>query len=262
MRNYTKLIKAIRNPKKIIPGLKWESINWLIKVYNYFIDLINLKSKNSYNMSNHNELNEIKKRSLIRNDISDHLVTLFIEALSIKPKLMVELGVRGGESTFVLERVAKLCNSNLVSVDIEDCSHISSLSNWLFFQGDDIEFANNFEKWCDNHDIKPIIDVIFIDTNHLYEHTIKEIHQWFPFLSNNSKVFFHDTNCNGIYFRKDGSMGIGWNNKRGVTRALETYFNKKYNEKKDFIDFRKGWIINHHAFCNGFTILTKIDKTP
>lgn len=53
-------------------------------------------------------------------------------------------------------------------------------------------------------------------------------------------------------------MGIGWDNKRGVIRALEEYFGKSFNEKKDFIDFRNGWLIKHHSCCNGFTILEKI----
>ncbi len=94
-----KLIRAIRNPKEATTQL-------VSKFYNTFIDL---KTRRRYISSGLKELNEIKEHSLVRTDISDHLVSLFIESLSIKPKLIVELGVRGGESTFVLERVAKLC---------------------------------------------------------------------------------------------------------------------------------------------------------
>ena len=54
--------------------------------------------------------------------VSKGRMTLFTEALSVHPSLIVELGVRGGESTFVFERVAKMCGSQLGSVDIEDCA--------------------------------------------------------------------------------------------------------------------------------------------
>ena len=36
-----------------------------------------------------------------KTDISDHLETLFVESLSMEPKLIVELGVGDGESTMV-----------------------------------------------------------------------------------------------------------------------------------------------------------------
>jgi len=205
------------------------------------------------------ELNEIKKRSIVKTDMSDHLETLFIESLSVKPKLVVELGVKKGESTFALEHVAKLWGSKLVSVDIEDCSDVSSYENRIFVQKDDIEFAQEFEDWCKKHMIEPQIDILFVDTSHLFEHTCQEIESWFPFLSNKSKVFFHDTNLKDIYPRKDGSIGIGWDNERGVIRALEKYFNTPFNEGKNFVDLRNGWLIKHYYYCCGFTILEKMN---
>jgi predicted O-methyltransferase YrrM len=84
------------------------------------------------------ELDEIKKHSRVRSEISDHLVTLFTESLSVKPRLIVELGVENGRSTLVFERVARLFNSKLISVDIQDCSGASSYKDWIFVQKDDI----------------------------------------------------------------------------------------------------------------------------
>lgn len=245
-----RLRKAIKDPKKAAWFL-------IIKINNTFIDI---KTHKSYVSSGLKELNEIKKHSTVLTDMSSHLETLFIESLAVKPELIVELGIRTGESTFVLERVAKLCRSKLVSVDAEDCSHISSYKEWLFIQKDDIEFAKEFENWCKINRIEPKIDILFIDTSHLFEHTFQEIKFWFPFLSNRSKVFFHDTNLKKIYLRKDGSMGTthGFYNERGVIRALEKYFNESFNEKENFVDFRKDWLIKHYSYCSGFTILEKI----
>ncbi|MDD2665856.1 MAG: class I SAM-dependent methyltransferase [Methanocellales archaeon] len=268
------LIKGIKNP--------WKAILFLVStIYNIFIDLKHHKKLISAeelkeldkikehlitrtNIEEHlilKELEDIKRQSIKKTDISDHLVTLFVESLSTKPRLIVELGVRGGESTFVLERVAKLCDSTLISVDIEDCSDISSYKNWIFVQSDDIEFAKRFEKWCARHDIQPKINVLFVDTSHIFENTVQEIENWFPFLRERSKVFFHDTNLKRLFFRRDGSMGVGRNNKRGVIRAIEEYFDKGFNEKEDFIELIDGWQIKHYANCNGFTILEKIEQS-
>ena len=46
-----------------------------------------------------------------RSDISDHLATIFSEAVAAKPRLIVELGVRGGESRYALERAARVTRS-------------------------------------------------------------------------------------------------------------------------------------------------------
>lgn len=224
-------------------------------INNLLVDLI---KREKYLPSDLKELNDIRKHSKIRTDISDHLETIFIESLIVKPKLIVELGIREGESLLVLERVASLCNSMIVSIDIEDCSRVGTYSKWHFIHKDDVEFANEFDSWCRARDIEPKVDVIFIDTSHLYEHTVLEISSWFPFLSERAKVLFHDTNLRTTYFRKDGSMGFGWDNERGVIRAIEQYFNESFNEKDSFSTILKGWVIKHYPNCCGFTILERL----
>ncbi len=193
-----------------------------------------------------------------RTDISDHLLTLFGAALSVSPKLIVELGVRTGESTGILAKVARLCSSRLVSVDIDDCSGVCDLPGWLFVKGDDIEFAKSFPNWARERSLPDRVDFLFIDTSHLYDHTVAEIRHWFPTLSPGAKVAFHDTNQRRIYFRRDGSVGLGWNNARGVVGAIEDYFKVKFAERSDFTEQLPGWLIQHEACCSGFTVLTRI----
>lgn len=206
--------------------------------------------------SNTSALNEILGRSGVRTDISDHLPILFSECVSIKPRLIVELGVRGGESTFVFERVAKLTDAKCVSVDIEKSERLSQNQNCIFVQSDDIEFAREFNDWCRDKGLLPEVDVLFVDTSHFFEHTMQEIEHWFPLLAPRAKVFFHDTNQRRIYFRNDGSIGVAWNN-RGVMSALEKYFNRCFDEKKNFTVLVNGWSIKHYANCNGLTVLTR-----
>jgi cephalosporin hydroxylase len=252
---FARLLKAIGSPDRILPFFKRTIIDYSIKINNAFIESKNIKEPPPSGLK---ELDEVRKRSITRSDINDHLVTLFLESLSLNPKLIVELGVRGGETAFVLERVAKICDSMLVCVDLEDCSDVCKSPNSSFIRSDDIEFAPKFKAWCEERGIEPYIDVLHIDTSHLFDHTMQEIEHWFPLLSKRSKAFFHDTNLKRVFKRKDGSMGWGWDNERGVIRALEAYFKKRFDEEEDFIDFVDGWLIKHSSFCNGFTTLERI----
>lgn len=138
--------------------------------------------------------NEVLIRSQRRTDINDHLARLYTETFPIDPDTIVELGVRGGESTFVFERVARLSDADLVSVDVEDCADATDYDRWHFVQSDDVEFAAQFEDWCVERDVRREIDVLFVDTSHLFEHTVAEINEWFPHLQDRAVVFFHDTN--------------------------------------------------------------------
>ncbi len=203
-------------------------------------------------------LNDIKQHSLKRTAISEHLETLFVETLTMNPKLIVELGVAKGQSARVFSRVAKLCGAKYVSVDITDCSRAVDWDGWLFVQKSDVEFAKEFAAWCRERQIEPVIDVLFIDTSHYFDHTLEEIRAYFPFLAEHAKVFFHDTNMSTYIFRKDGTVDLGWDNDRGVIQALEVYFNKKFNEKEEFIDFVTPFVIKHYPYCSGLTVLEKL----
>jgi cephalosporin hydroxylase len=196
-----------------------------------------------------------------KTDISDHLETLFVESLNIESRLIVELGVGDGESTYVLERIANLWGAKLVSVDIEDRREVSSFKDRTFVQKDDIAFAAEFTNWCKQRNIEPLIDILFIDTSHLYDHTVAEIRAWFPYLSKRAKVFFHDTNMSEVFVRNNGSTGKGWDNQRGVIRAIEEYLDVKFDEKKDFVLMHKGWFIRHFTICNGFMVMDKYQNS-
>lgn len=204
------------------------------------------------------ELNDIRQRSLKRSVLNEHLETLFLESLTLKPRLIVELGVARGGSTQVFAAVARLCGARLVSVDLSDCSGALPWEDWLFVQQDDLEFAREFAPWCRTRSLEPVIDVLFIDTSHLFDHTLAEIRAYFPFLADHAKVFFHDTNIGNYFFRQDGTLDLAWDNERGVIRALEVYLQKKFDEKKAFTDFVPPWLIRHYPHCCGLTVLEKL----
>jgi cephalosporin hydroxylase len=222
--------------------------------------VVDLRGRRASFPSSLGVFDEISERSLNRTDISDHLTTLFVESLPVRPSVIVELGVRGGESTFVFERVAGLYDAKLVSVDIEDCSRVSAYRRWSFIKSDDIAFAERFADWCRSQQIAPAIDILFIDTSHEFEHTLKELTCWFPLLSSQCKVFMHDTNMKKMFVRSDGSVGIGWDNRRGVIAALESYLGSRFNEELDFTAVVNGWLIKHRAYCCGLTILERLHE--
>lgn len=236
------------------PTLLAQVANSILSVQHAAIDLVRGRARTDYQSQ---ALREIAQRSAARSDISDHLPNLFADAMASRPGFMVELGVRTGESTFVLERVAAFWKVHLLSIDIDDCSQVCRYPLWHFVRTDDIEFSKKFHDWCRQNQIGPAIDFLFIDTSHIYEHTVQEIKHWFPLLSDRATVCFHDTNQQRIYHRKDGSLGLGWNN-RGVIRALEEYLGKPIHEREDLVDVINGWVVRHQANCNGFTTLVRV----
>lgn len=243
----------IRQPA--LPG-RWSSDRLLVHTFRIYnaIHRLFLPSKKPA-LSVLNELNEIREFAATPSDIDEHLELMFAETLLCSPKLIVELGVRGGTSTFVFERAANLCGASLISVDIDDCSSVSSYSRWHFFQGDDVAFANLFKNFCGDRGIAASIDLLFIDTSHYYEHTLEEIAAWFPHLSPGAKIMFHDTNMRLAGRRRDGCLQSSWDNRRGVIRALEKFLGITIDENRDCVEFANGWLLRHSANCNGFTIL-------
>ncbi len=230
----------------------------LLFLYRFVYNLMWVRKKSVPQPTGLNVLDEIVARAEKNTDFSDHLVPLFNETLLGHPGLIVELGTRGGESTFVFGRAAELCGATLLSIDIDDCSGSCAYPKWNFVKSDDVAFAQELKAWCKKKKLPPQVDLLFIDTSHLYEHTVQEIKAWFPLVSERGKVIFHDTNMAFFYKHKDGSLDIGWDNQRGVIRAIEEYFGCRWNEKVAFTDVRKGWLIRHQPHCNGFTVLDRL----
>jgi cephalosporin hydroxylase len=204
------------------------------------------------------ELREIRELASKRSDINEHLETIFAEGLLCRPRLIVELGVRGGDSSFVFDRVARLCRATVVGVDIDDCSKVYAGEGRFFFQGDDVTFASHFAEFCSQKCIGSSVDLLFVDTSHYYEHTVQEIANWFPLLSPWAKVMFHDTNVRPSGRRKDGSFEVGWDNQRGVIRAIEQYLGININENREYLGLSGGYLIRHWPHCNGLTIIDRL----
>ena len=204
-------------------------------------------------------------------DIHDHLGALFAEAVAARPRLIVELGTRGGVSTRALLAAAEVAEAHLVSVDVEDCSLVDIptrfAARWSFQRIDDVAFAGEpFAAFCAGRGQPPMAEVIFIDTSHRYEHTRQELAHWLPRLAPGGVMMFHDTHMgDGWYRRLDGIVSRGWDNQRGVIRAIEEQLGQSYDERTFFSDVvassTLGDIVVQHApWSSGFTVLRRVGR--
>jgi len=157
-------------------------------------------------------------------DIGGHLIRLYDLTVNLpwKTKLVVELGVRGGNSTVALLAAVNDSGGYLFSVDIRDCSKVFvGEPNWAFTLGNDLDVVKSW-IWPIHH--------LFIDTSHKFEHTLNELQEWGKFLVQGGIISLHDTVS-----------------APGVARAIEHYLraNPERFSYENFVE------------CNGLGVLTK-----
>jgi O-methyltransferase len=125
-------------------------------------------------------------------DISQHLITLALLIQEFDLKQIVEVGTRDGHSTVALLEAGKAIGSHVLSVDIEPCPEAHrlieslGLSNfWTFKQRNALELHDA--------EIPEPIDLLFIDTFHLYSQTLAELRKFVKHLRPGSWIVLHDT---------------------------------------------------------------------
>jgi predicted O-methyltransferase YrrM len=194
-------------------------------------------------------------------DISDHLNFLHFVLNSISPMEILELGTRGGESTRVLEQYCRQQNIKGRSIDLaESPIWLTSSNHWHHYKGDDLILGQNIlntRLWPDGQKFDDL-DFIFLDTSHLYQHTLDELRIFVPLLKDGGYIALHDTNLFSGPSRKiSGKINVGWNNKRGVSRALEDFFDIEFQEKTfhSFTTHGKIRHLIHLPWSNGMTVI-------
>ena len=185
-------------------------------------------------------INKIIEKTINGTDDSDgHLLTLFSIAVSSKAKVMLELGVRNGDTTLPLFEAAKINDAFLYSIDINDIGFVFDEKYWKFIKSDSIEYLKKVSK-NDN------IDLVFIDDWHSYEHVKEELEILDKIISPSTIILIHDLMYGNTcpYYHTDLTLKSGqWAN-GGPYRALaelDTQF----------------WEFSTLPWCNGLTILRK-----
>ena len=196
-------------------------------------------------------------------DISSHLAQLYFLAHLLKPRNIVELGTRDGESTRALRKAAVELGIRGISVDLNSAPNetFKNHDSWNHVQEDDITFAAKLlnKEYCHKILGSESIDFLFIDTSHEYLHTKRELQSYWPLLSKRSALILHDTNLSvEKKFDVDGRLYSGWNNSRGVTKAVEEFFDIKINEKTVFSKLMGDCVFFHVPWSNGMMIVLKL----
>jgi predicted O-methyltransferase YrrM len=110
-------------------------------------------------------------------------------------RVFVELGTCGGGCS---RNVAvRNPTTTVITIDVVKEPQVNlvekHVSNFKFVQGDSAELAKTIgEKY------KGLIDTLFIDTVHEYNHVMKEFNAWKLYLAPNAVVVFDDLNRNSM----------------------------------------------------------------
>jgi ubiquinone/menaquinone biosynthesis C-methylase UbiE len=116
-------------------------------------------------------------------DIAEHLKFMEDTCVSINAKVLLELGVRTGNSTRAFLRAIEKTDGKLTSIDMYDCSWVArDNKRWTFYTMDDLGYVP-----------PAILDVLFIDTEHTYAQAIAEMNHFMRFVRIGGVVFMHDT---------------------------------------------------------------------
>jgi predicted O-methyltransferase YrrM len=144
---------------------------------------------------------------------------------------VVQLGHFSGYSTLLIGFMLRSMNrkKSFVTVDIDEylCEFTQSwveraeLTEYVRVERGDSSESSLVDLVLDHFGERPRL--IFIDSSHQYEHTLKELDIWFRCLAEGGLIILHDTSQVAVSFDTTG--------KGGVKRAFEEWMenNKKYS---------------------------------
>lgn len=203
----------------------------------------------------------------VNTDISSHLPSIFVYCILQKADIIVEAGVRDGESTIAFAKTLNFHDALLIGLDIENgpSKVYSKIKNSFFICMNDLDFPQYYQS---NPDLKNhALDIIFIDTSHYYDQTLAEIEKFVPVLAANGFLLFHDSYMSPLPNFKwhclNGTVfGGGWDNQQGVVRAIKEYFSISFDQTQynnfEFVKDNTLWHIIHYPFSNGLTLIRKL----
>ena len=118
-------------------------------------------------------------------DIVNHLPRMVDLVHHLDAQHVLELGTRSGVSTTAWLYALQATGGRLTSVDLDDKPAIGDHEHWTFIQGDDTDPALVASL--------DMADIVFIDTSHLYDHTVQElaIYRWL--VKPGGVICLHDT---------------------------------------------------------------------
>jgi predicted O-methyltransferase YrrM len=161
--------------------------------------------------------------------------TLNYLSSAVKP-VILEFGVRHGQSTEFFLDICEKSNGFLYSVDMDNSSKKFDSEKWKFIHGrdDNFELVESF--------IPKKIDLIYIDSFHDAEHVAKIFYHYYPFLKNNGHLIIDDISWL-LYSKKNerDNFNSEINNHETFNKILDIYNNNAKNFNLTF-NFRSSGI--------------------
>lgn len=118
-------------------------------------------------------------------DIYLHLPR-FVEMVdALNARHVIELGSRGGVSTIAWLHALEQTGGRLTTVDLAPAPPIGAFPHWRHIQGNDRDPAVIGQL--------DTADIVFIDTSHLYDHTVQELHIYQHLVRAGGLLVLHDT---------------------------------------------------------------------
>ena len=170
-------------------------------------------------------------------NIENH-IDLMVDFLSKKKNpTILEFGVERGSSTKKFIDFVEKNSGRVFSVDITDCSNISSSKSWKFLKSNDL----NVDYVLDQFDEikKNGVDLIFIDSYHEAQHVQKLMSYYFAYLKQDGAIFVDDIDSLPSRLKKniwnsivydltlDSVKDFYYNNTENC--SLKIFFNHKEN---------------------------------
>jgi hypothetical protein len=170
-------------------------------------------------------------------------------------RLIVELGSGDGESTFVLERVAKLWDALLVSVDIEDREEVGTYAKRQFVKSDDIAFAARFplgagqglQAGSTSSSSTRVTSMIIPCRRFMPGFPI-----WPP-VARSSFTIPTSRRC----LSAGTAARAGLEQRTGVYPGHRGVSGADHRRARNFSMERNGWLIRHWSHCNGLMVLDR-----
>lgn len=135
----------------------------------------------------------------------------FSEVMRQRARKVIELGTGSGESAEAFLLALELTRGHLWTVDIRQRDEVIDRlrkrygKRFIFYKGDSLDFVKEWDKGK--------VDIIFIDTSHTYEQTLRELEVYTPLLKEDGTIYLHDVLAHITY--SDPQYG--------VMKAIETY---------------------------------------
>ncbi len=127
-------------------------------------------------------------------DVDDHAALLWGVAVALRPEVIVEIGVRKGNSTTVLAHAARTVGGRLFSVDIHECPlaerRVAQLGLEAEFSWEGRDAAGRFADGA--------IDLLFLDGDHSHAGVEADLAAWGPKIRRGGMVIAHDAERPGV----------------------------------------------------------------